>query len=203
MSSDDHLAIRVEGLKALEPKRSLYLASAGPNVDGDISKTISIRVPAEEFEQVGLKAYTSNQDDKCSYDTPELSDPKQGAGCVVFELKPAPARPTLSLTRTTTGVTLRVRADNIQTRLVSARVVGVVFVGRRRLASILTPPDASGNVDISVEIPLQARVKRVCAEGRLVDRVPKDKLECPVTRGDEPASAYVELARPLRTKARR
>jgi hypothetical protein len=97
LSSEDRVAVRIEGLKQkgkttrLEPVSTtpLYFSLLGPGADGKVKHTAIALVP-KTYTYVGAKAWTANTEPACFLDAqlPKGGSQSHEAGCFVLKVQP-------------------------------------------------------------------------------------------------------------------
>jgi hypothetical protein len=205
----DGLNIRDHGDKREYVPSTLYLASFGPDSDGNVKAPVKLPVPAGTFDAVGVKAFLSDQSDRCSYAKASAAsfalakprEPALGAGCVVIPLLHIPARPRVMVRWTRRlgaawALRVKVQVQNLRSKLVRVRVLGTSRKGVARLATIVSEPDGQGKLNAVTVVPVASRFRRVCVAGALIENpAPAPLTRCPI--GDpKQAASIVELAVP-------
>jgi len=182
LRSSDHLVVEVEQLLrrsgpadrlVWEPGQPLYGASLGPDEDGGVEHTVNLKLPAGDFDDLGVRAWVGAEPKPC-YGHGNTT------GCVRVHIPRPQERPQLSIDWETfvrlPRLSVRLRARNLAQRpqlAMTLRVYGLVD-GRpeRPLAEWLLAPDAEGVFDRRLSVVVGHAYSDVCVVATLSTRKP-------------------------------
>jgi hypothetical protein len=189
LRSSDHLVVEVEqlvrGLDPLErltwqPGEPLYGASLGPDESGDVEHTVTLTLPAGDFDDLGARAWVGDEPKPC-YGGGNTT------GCVRVHIPRPQERPQLTTTWETyvkaPRLAIRLKARNLARRpslTMTLRVYGVAGAERRPLAEWLLAPDAAGTFDRRLSVVIGRGFTDVCVVASLATSAPA----CPAAPAD-------------------
>jgi hypothetical protein len=180
----------------------------GPDGDGKIDMTVKVVIPPDEFDSVGVKAWTDDEPDSCDNGYPRRlvgsTADKAGTGCVVLPLpkKQEAAEPAAPKVALTWVGERRTRARLRVTKADSTGQLLVLAAGRRggrvrQLLRTLTTPPGSGAYRATLRV--DAGFTRICARALIIGAkgaAPKRLDQCPLARALTTGAAGAELRRP-------
>jgi hypothetical protein len=117
LSSKGRLTVLVVGLGqnpdgSYVPEGTLYRAFVGPNGNGDASETVHVPLPPNEYDAIGIQAFTAPNPAACGRVPTDLHR-HPGTGCVIVQLPDRPTAPELSADWSGTSVIRVHLATNI------------------------------------------------------------------------------------------
>jgi len=189
LRSSDHLVVEVDQLlPAAEnggptwtPGQPLYAASLGPNGAGEVEHTVTLTLPAGDFDDLGARAWVGAEPEPC-YGHGNTT------GCVRVHIARPQERPQLSVTWETfvrvPRLLVRLKARNLAqrpSRWMTLRVVGLLAAQPpRSLAEWRLAPDADGKFDRRLAVVVGRTFSDVCVVASLSTTEPS----CPANAED-------------------
>jgi hypothetical protein len=200
LRSSDHLVVEVEqllraadahGQPTWKRGQPLYGASLGPNGAGEIDHTVTLTLPAGDFDDLGARAWVGDEPKPC-YGRGNTT------GCVRVHIPRPQERPQLAVTWETfvkaPRLLVRLKARNLAQRpahSMALRVYGIVTgQAPRPLAVWWLAPDADGRFDRRLSIVVGHTFTDVCVVASLTRPEP----DCPASAED--GTVWVLLAVP-------
>ena len=190
LRSSDHLVVEVDqllrgadedGQPTWTRGQPLYGASLGPNGAGEIDHTVTLTLPAGDFDDLGARAWVGAEPEPCY---------GQGntTGCVRVHIPRPQERPQLSVTWETyvkvPRLLVRLKARNLAqhpSRWMTLRVYGLLAAQPpRSLAEWRLAPDADGKFDRRLAIVVGRAFSDVCVVASLSTMEPS----CPASAED-------------------
>ncbi len=178
LSSRDRLSVYIDGLirKGNNYQQTqLYKAFVGPDSNGNASDNVSVSIPPDEFEAIGISAYTTRNPAGCgSYPTGQQGQ-KQGTGCAVIQLPDR--RPAPDLSASWEGAS----SSNIMSISLTASAARVSKTGGSILLlvagaaghstttlyiALLTP--SSGTITRDIRLAFSPGLRMICVEAQVV-----------------------------------
>ena len=201
LRSSDHIVVEVEQLvrapndagrltwKAGEP---LYGASLGPDGDGKIAYTVSIPLPAGDYDDLGARAWVGEEPKAC-YARGNTT------GCVRVHVPRPQERPQLAVSWETfvraPRLLIRLTAKNLPQRpakSMTLRAFGITTEhARRELAVWSLAPNAEGEFDRRLAVVVGHAFADVCVVASTSTREPA----CPAPAED--GTVWSQLAVPM------
>ena len=189
LRSSDHLVVEVDqllrgdedGQPTWTRGQPLYGASLGPNGAGEIEHTVTLTLPAGDFDDLGARAWVGSEPEPC-YGHGSTT------GCVRVHIPRPQERPQLSVTWETyvkvPRLLVRLKARNLAqrpSRWMTLRVYGLLAAQPpRSLAEWRLAPDADGKFDRRLAIVVGRAFSDVCVVASLSTMEPS----CPASAED-------------------
>jgi hypothetical protein len=192
LRSTDHLAVQVEQLgRTGRPGQELYGASLGPDMSGEVRRTIDVPLPAGDFDDIGAKAWVGAEPRDCYR-------AGNSTGCVRLHVSRPQERPQLAVDWETfvraPRILIRLKAHNLPPRpspSLTLRVFGLAPAQPARvLAEWELAPDADGSFDRRLSVVVGHAFSDVCVVASTTTRHPA----CPAPVDD--GSVWLQLAVP-------
>ena len=190
LRSNDHLVVEVEqlvrgpdedGQPTWTRGQPLYGASLGPNGAGEIDHTVTLTLPAGDFDDLGARAWVGAEPEPC-YGHGNTT------GCVRVHIPRPQERPQLAVTWETfvkvPRLLVRLKARNLAqrpSRWMTLRAYGLLASQPpRSLAEWQLAPDADGKFDRRLSIVVGRAFSDVCVVASLSIMEPR----CPASAED-------------------
>ena len=189
LRSSDHLVVEVDqllpgaenGEPTWTPGQPLYAASLGPNGAGEVEHTVTLTLPAGDFDDLGARAWVGAEPEPC-YGHGNTT------GCVRVHIARPQERPQLAVTWETfvrvPRLLVRLKARNLAqrpNRWMTLRVVGLLAPQPpRSLAEWRLAPDADGKFDRRLAVVVGRAFSDVCVVASLSTAEPR----CPASAED-------------------
>ena len=178
---------RRAGLEAGQP---LYGASLGPNGSGEIEHTVSLTLPAGDFDDLGARAWVGDEPKPC-YGRGNTT------GCLRVHIPRPQERPQLAVSWETfvkaPRLLVRLKARNLAQRpalSMTLRVYGIMSGQQRPLAEWSLAPDAEGKFDRRLSVVVGRAFSDVC----VVASISRPAPACPAVVED--GTVWATLAVP-------
>lgn len=216
LSSRDRLGLYFDGLRGPPggpyETTNLYQSFVGPDGDGHASNDVELQVEPGRFDAVGIRAYIVGSPEQCGGEY--LEDPdangEQGTGCLIARLPTRPIRPQLAAswhpaaggppTLQVDMTMFNAAAGDMRDAVAMLRVVGVRSKRKKRPFVIhrsLVEPQPGGPTRRELTLPVDAGIRRVCIEGRMLGRGDaRPKATCPVNYSNRVAVVDLRVPRP-------